>query len=447
MKTRCLALLLSTLLLAGCTPEGPAAGSRSPSAPASSAPAERSGVPGVQVDWSRLEGRTGRLPDTDGGRWYPDRTDRLIPRPDYGLLVPYVGDQAYSFNRWEREGEIQEHFSDWPTAFYGLMTREGKIVVDPVYQHAIPWGGEDLALPVLLLARADEAWREDNSGLRYAVAAEDGSWITDFAFLSYTNREDQLFLLRPEGCTQLDTASGARKDWSWAELGVSEQEVPEVLTSVQWVTGLFWLDQGVCLGQRMDEDSDGSWENAQARIFQPNTGEVYWVEQRQWDQWYDEYSDRRWSDRGKLVHENGGISLTVDGQSYFLKDTYETGRLSIKRGDFAILDEQHAGNNIWTLYRLSTGERLMEGTEFELIADRFRPNSIFPAAYEWGAWTVFNDRLEPVLTLPPTQRDEWVQFSLQDGLLTFKGNDSTFFGAYDLDKGEYVFFRNLDMGD
>ncbi len=40
-----------------------------------------------------------------------------------------------------------------------------------------------------------------------------------------------------------------------------------------------------------------------------------------------------------------------------------------------------------------------------------------------------------------------MQFSLQDGLLTFKENDGIFFGAYDLDKGEYVFFRNLDMGD
>ena len=180
MKNRCLALLLSTLLLAGCAPSGSAA---------SSAPAEGKGASGVQVDWSRLEERTGRLPDTDGGRWYPDRTDRLIPGPDYGLLVPYVGGQAYSFNRWEWEGEVQEYFSDWPTALYGLMTREGKIVVDPVYQHVTPYtcrqGGEDLALPVLLLARVDEAWKDSNSGLRYAVAAEDGSWMTDFAFVTY----------------------------------------------------------------------------------------------------------------------------------------------------------------------------------------------------------------------------------------------------------------------
>ena len=413
---------------------------------------EGKGASGVQVDWSRLEERTGRLPDTDGGRWYPDRTDRLIPGPDYGPLVPYVGGQAYSFNRWEWEGEVQEYFSDWPTALYGLMTREGKIVVDPVYQNAQPysyrWEGEDRALPVLILGRAGPQWEKFGSGSRYAVAAEDGSWMTDFEFLNYTNKEDQLFLLRPEGCTVLDSQTGSRKDWSWKELDMpaSGEELSETLSFIQWVTGLNWLDEGICLGQDMSSDSE-SWEKTPVRILQPETGEVRWVEQGQWEQWQDVYFDQRWGEREELFHENGGISLTVDGQSYFLKDTYETGRLSIKRGDFAILDEQHAGNNIWTLYRLSTGEQLMEGAEFELIADRFRPNSIFPAAYERGAWTVFNDRLEPVLTLPPTQRDNWVQFSLQDGLLTFKENDGIFFGAYDLDKGEYVFFRNLDMGD
>ena len=443
MKKRCLALLLSVLLRAGCAPSGPAE---------ASAPAEGKGASGVQVDWSRLEERTGRLPDTDGGRWYPDRTDRLIPGPDYGPLVPYVGGQAYSFNRWEWEGEVQEYFSDWPTALYGLMTREGKIVVDPVYQNAQPysyrWEGEDRALPVLILGRAGPQWEKFGSGSRYAVAAEDGSWMTDFEFLNYTNKEDQLFLLRPEGCTVLDSQTGSRKDWSWKELDMpaSGEELSETLSFIQWVTGLNWLDEGICLGQDMSSDSE-SWEKTPVRILQPETGEVRWVEQGQWEQWQDVYFDQRWGEREELFHENGGISLTVDGQSYFLKDTYETGRLSIKRGDFAILDEQHAGNNIWTLYRLSTGEQLMEGAEFELIADRFRPNSIFPAAYERGAWTVFNDRLEPVLTLPPTQRDNWVQFSLQDGLLTFKENDGIFFGAYDLDKGEYVFFRNLDMGD
>lgn len=438
MKNRCLALLLSTLLLAGCAPSGPAA---------SSAPAEGKGASGVQVDWSRLEERTGRLPDTDGGRWYPDRTDRLIPGPDYGLLVPYVGGQAYSFNRWEREGEVQEYFSDWPTALYGLMTREGKIVVDPVYQHATPYtcrqGGEDLTLPVLLLAQVDEAWKDSNSGLRYAVAAEDGSWMTDFAFVSYTSREDRLFLLRPEGCTVLDSATGARQDWSWAELGVSEDEVPEMLTFVQFVAGLTWLDQGVCLGQRADEDSDGSWENAQARIFQPDTGEIFWVEQSQWDQWCGEDADRRWHRNETMTWSDSGMVVTVEGRDYPLEDTGPDFWLYLQRGDFAILDSQDGGMEY--LYRLSTGERLLEGGRLGLIADPARPEAVFPEAGTQGSWTLYSDSLEPLLTLHTVQ-PRWMQCSLRDGLLSC-WDDGSFFGCWDLDRETCVFYRNLGLGD
>lgn len=438
MKNRCLALLLSTLLLAGCAPSGPAA---------SSAPAEGKGASGVQVDWSRLEERTGRLPDTDGGRWYPDRTDRLIPGPDYGPLVPYVGGQAYSFNRWEWEGEVQEYFSDWPTALYGLMTREGKIVVDPVYQHVTPYtcrqGGEDLTLPVLLLAQVDKAWKDSNSGLRYAVAAEDGSWITDFAFVTYTNREDRLFLLRPEGCTVLDSATGARQDWSWAELGVSEDEVPEMLTFVQFVTGLTWLDQGVCLGQRADEDSDGSWENAQARIFQPDTGEIFWVEQSQWDQWCGEDADRRWHRNETMTWSDSGMVITADGRDYPLEDTGPDFWLYLRKGDFAILDSQDSGMEY--LYRLSTGERLLEGGRLGLIADPARPEAVYPEAGTQGSWTLYSDSLEPLLTLHTVQ-PRWMQCSLRDGLLSC-WDDGSFFGCWDLDRETCIFYRNLGLGD
>lgn len=461
---RRIALCLAVLLLAGCAPQSPAssggASSSLPPGASASEPDEIQREPewdtasGVRVDWSKLEDQAKLQPDVDGGRWYPEYTDHLITGADYGPLIPYLGDRAYSFDRWEVEIEGEwaagEHFSDWPTPFHGLMTREGKIVVDPVYQNVWPysyrWEGEDRTLPVLILERADPKWEKFGSGSRYAVAAEDGSWMTDHEFLNYTNKEDQLFLLRPEGCTVLDSKTGSRKDWSWKELDVpaSGDELSETLSFIQWVSGLTWLDEGVCLGEGAPAED---WKKTPVRVFRPETGEVYWVDKSQWDRWYDKYYNRRWGEREALFHENGGISLTVDGQHYFLKDTYETGMLHIRRGDLAILDEQHAGNSIRTLYRLSTGERMMEGTDLQLIADRTRPGSVLPAAYERGAWTVFNDRLEPVLTLPPTAQDLWVQFSLQDGLLTFEDNDSSFFGAYDLDKGAYVFFRNLGLGD
>lgn len=450
MKKRGMALLLSALLLAGCA-QGPDSSSASSSQPDVSRP-EPDAASGVRVDWSRLEGGRETPPDVDGGRWYPEYTDRLIPGPDYGLLVPYVGGQAYSFNRWEVEiegkWETQEYFSDWPTSFYGLMTREGKIVVDPVYQNAFPYSccrdGEDRELPVLLLARADEAWKDCNSGLRYAVAAEDGSWITDFAFINYTSREDRLFLLRPEGCTVLDSRTGDRRDWSWAELGIGEEEVSDTLEFIQWGIGLNWLDQGVCLGQR--DDQAAVLEDMTLRIFNPDTGEVSWAGYRQWDQWQSEYYDWRWGGPEEMYHENGGMVLEIDGRSYFLKDTYETGQLSVRRGDFAVLDEQHAGDSCESLYRLSTGERLLEGEYIDLLQDLAHPELVLPVCRDQGVWTVYSDALEPLLTLPRTSEDVWVYHSLRDGLLSVH-SEAGFFGCYDLEAGRYVFYRNLGLGD
>lgn len=55
-------------------------------------------------------------------RWYEEFTDTLIPRDDYGELVIFTG--GYRF------GEDNGYVYD---CLYGLMTLDGKIVVDPVF--------------------------------------------------------------------------------------------------------------------------------------------------------------------------------------------------------------------------------------------------------------------------------------------------------------------------
>ena len=55
-------------------------------------------------------------------RWYEEFTDTLIPRDDYGELVVFTG--GYIF-------EIGEEFAQ--EQLFGLMTLDGKIVVDPVF--------------------------------------------------------------------------------------------------------------------------------------------------------------------------------------------------------------------------------------------------------------------------------------------------------------------------
>ncbi|MBQ7101637.1 MAG: hypothetical protein IJN81_08385, partial [Clostridia bacterium] len=55
-------------------------------------------------------------------RWYEEFTDTLIPRDDYGELVVFTGGYRHD----ESNGYSNEHR-------FGLMTLDGKIVVDPVF--------------------------------------------------------------------------------------------------------------------------------------------------------------------------------------------------------------------------------------------------------------------------------------------------------------------------
>lgn len=66
---------------------------------------------------------------TMADRWYDTYQDHLIARNDYGALVPFIGVVQDFGNIHEIEGAMPE------TSFrYGLMTTDGKIVVDAVYK-------------------------------------------------------------------------------------------------------------------------------------------------------------------------------------------------------------------------------------------------------------------------------------------------------------------------
>ena len=202
---RLCAAALAATLLAGCAPVPTPAPSPSPPAastpPAVAQPAPPvSTAPAVQADWSKLLGGTSPIqPDLDAGRWYPDYTDQLIPSPDYGELIPYVGANAYTFWTWiDNNGREQTSHHSYPSPLYGLMTREGKLVTDAVYQSVdtvgVRRGTQTVLLPMLVLGQAREEWAETNNGLRYAIAARDGSWVTGFEFWGYAAREDELML-------------------------------------------------------------------------------------------------------------------------------------------------------------------------------------------------------------------------------------------------------------
>lgn len=162
MRPRLWAALAALLLLAGCAPAVE-------QAPASSSHPKD---PSVHTDWSQLDEY--RSPEPVETRWYEDYTDHLICRDDYGPLVPFIAQRF----------QVQADWGDTYTGFrWGLMTRDGTVVVDPVYSAVDrPSGEHGVSSDYLVLTRLfwDEA--EQVYVPRRAMAAADGSWCTEFLF-------------------------------------------------------------------------------------------------------------------------------------------------------------------------------------------------------------------------------------------------------------------------
>lgn len=451
-KINYMALALTALLLAGCAaqPEGPSAFE---SPPAVSAPQG----PNVQTDWSKLgENRPERRPDV-GGRWYAEPTDHLIPGPDYGDLIPFAGGQSFSFREYEgNSGQPTVWYDSWPSTIYGLMTREGKVVVDPVYLYAYPastrWPEKQAELPVLILYQAREEWADSNNGSRYAVAARDGSWVTDFSYWAYTVKGEELMLLGPEGCTRLNSADGAiLGQWTWEDLGVCQEGLPAVLGSVTEVFGLYWIDRGINLG----EGPDGwtTLEDAEIRVFDPDTGSVRLVAYPVWEEWQNDYRASLEQDSSDLAYwheEVDGTQLTAEWEKerYTLtlptriRDPYFT-----KKGDLAVASGT-VENERWSgLYQLSDGRLLFQGCQINFLPDLALPDQPphIVVYDDSGNATLYDPDLNRLLTFSASDDGSWIAVNLRDGILSVEDN-ATFAGYYDIRTGKCIFYRNLGLG-
>ena len=454
-RTRLAALTLAALLLAGCARTSPAPdGSGSSQLSGSTSAAENSG-PNVQVDWSKLEGEeTSLQADVDGGWWDRDHAGELVPSEEYGQLVPYVGSLTYSFSTWtDNSGKEQTYYSPWPTSLYGLMTREGKLVTGPVYlgaeQADFYWQGTSSGLPVLLLSQAKEEWNDFCNGRRYAVAAQDGSWITGFDFWGYTTHEDEVLLYGPGGVTWIDAVSGAREDWSWELLEVTEEELPSVVEQVMWLYGFQWTEAGVFLGTgtqtRNVLDAD------QVRVFRPETTEVVWMSRSEWETSLEQYNSQQWPPTGYWEDRREGdrVTLFKGDESY----TLTVPQLGESYGfevcePFAYLYDFSEEQSTYWLFRLSDGELLTQCGNVSFVTDSAHPQSdpyILTRGQD-GSSTFYSPELEPLYTFPALSNNAWLSCTLRDGLLTAR-DDQSFFGCYDLDTGDCIFYRNLDLGD
>lgn len=405
----------------------------------------------VWADWSVLGQESGIQPDVDGGRWYADYTGGLIPSEEYGALYPYVGEVAYRFDKWtDEEGNEYRYDHTDPSPLYGLMTRDGKIVTDPVYQsvtRVYSWDrGKRERLPVLCLEQSREEWKSGSNAARTAVIAEDGSWVTGFEFWGHIARGDELMLYGPEGLTQLSSRTGRREDWSWKKLGVPEEELEQTLMEIEWLYGLNWTDVGVFVG-RPEEYVD---ENSKVRVFDPDEGQVHFLTVKEFEDALNRYYSDHWGDDRYWDKEelDGQVVLSRRDEShtFALPEGTECTSWQVA-GDYASLSYMKEMKTHTCLFRLSDGALLLEGRDIGIHTAENDPEQVtfIQVIEEDGGVTLYRPDASLWLELPVADTF-WVAPTLENDRLSVYA-DGRWFAFYDANSGERLFFRNLDMGD
>ncbi len=110
---------------------------------------------GVYTDWSGL---TAYEPEPARYTRFPGACGPLSARGDYGPLLPYVG----------AEMAVEGYIVD-TLPLYGLVTKDGQVVTDPIYSGAYSIGS------FLLLETGELGGGEEQ--FSYTAAAKDGRWV------------------------------------------------------------------------------------------------------------------------------------------------------------------------------------------------------------------------------------------------------------------------------
>ena len=196
----------------------------------------------VSTDWSKLDKPDKSLPPI-GSRWYDEYTGKLIPRDDYGPLVPYAGLRL---------------MADWPAitgCLYGLMTTDGVVVTDAVYSRvsspSYNVGGRQVVHPLLALytrTPPDEVYIDGRDS--WAVAARDGSWCTEFCYRGMRAGKDGLLLFEDDRITHMSPTGEILYTWTMAEMELTQWELDSIYDGLEWGEGYFgsWFGDYFTLG-------------------------------------------------------------------------------------------------------------------------------------------------------------------------------------------------------
>lgn len=124
-------------------------------------------LPALPVE--NLEAQKQNKEETVYKKWYEGDSPTLIPRNDYGPLVPFIG-MCKNYTRFAAEGGADD------LSYYGVMTKDGRVVVDPIYP-SIFYVDLDNGERLLYF----NSFVDSDYKMKYgsALAASDGSWVID----------------------------------------------------------------------------------------------------------------------------------------------------------------------------------------------------------------------------------------------------------------------------
>lgn len=262
---------LCVALLLGVTACGPGAVSEEspppvsrPADTAAPTPVPAGGV-SVHTDWSKLGEKAAPLPEI-GGRWYEEYTDTLLPRDDYGMLIPYAGLRL---------------LDDWPSAngcLWGLMTADGVAVTEAVFSNVYrasyysDYGSGNYGYiphPLLVLSKGDATLDENQwDPAKIAIAAADGSWCTDFDYRCVRSHQNGLLLYLNDGLAFMDPNGVILHRYSAAEMGLTEREFASLLSGAQFGDGVGGRWEGDYLTIDWADDTTQA-----VQLFHVSTGE------------------------------------------------------------------------------------------------------------------------------------------------------------------------------
>ena len=197
-----------------------------------------------------------------GARLSEGYMGELKAADDYGLLVPYAGRRL---------------MDDWPAAtgcLYGLMTLDGVAVTDAVYSNvyypSYYENYEQHPMPLLALVKGQESNRTDGFEERYTVAAADGSWVMEETFRALSTSKHGLLLFGDDALTVTDTFGKVTQKRSYQEMGLSDGDVENMISSLMWGGDSSGHRSGDCIA--INWVNDDTYQNI--RYYDLSTGET-----------------------------------------------------------------------------------------------------------------------------------------------------------------------------